>query len=636
VGRDRKLILIGLDAVNLLLVKRFADEGVLPNMKRIMEEGTANRALPSIPPYTPTNWATIATGADPGTHGAGNWFVPLGGRAVSTFDSRAIGAETIWEAAERAGKRSLVIAYPGSWPPKIRDGYVVAPLYRGLRSFFISPGTEYRFGAEGPSLVPASGWRSLPDGADALEARISVRADPVRESRRLPGGAVEDGAVYQEEVGGEEPAPAGEVEFDLLFLKSNGAYNELWICKGKDASRPLAKARVGQWSDWIFEGFTLNGSELKGSMRFKLLELSPDGREASVVRSEVYPAEGFTYPEELCGEILSEAGPYIEHPSLSPSFDRLRMETIFEELRYQALWHARVATYIGENYGWDIYYSHWHWPDSAEHRFLAWADPESPSYDPEKGEFALEMLRRSYAIADEMVGEFLKIADDNTYIFIVSDHGNSPNRYFCSLPRRLKETGLTAYIGDPEESDEIDWSKTLAYPYGKFQVMVNLKGRDPNGIVPPEDYEEVQERIVDALLDWREPTSGKRAVAFALKKKDAQLIGYWGERTGDVVFIYNSGFAWVKPTGDASVGIAERGANHGPQIPTTETGFTSNLALFMAMGPGIRKGYERDWERHGLIRLVDVVPTISHLLGFKPPAHSRGSVLYDIFEGGMR
>ena len=49
-------------------------------------------------------------------------------------------------------------------------------------------------------------------------------------------------------------------------------------------------------------------------------------------------------------------------------------------------------------------------------------------------------------------------------------------------------------------------------------------------------------------------------------------------------------------------------------------------------GPGIRKGYERDRDSVGLWRLVDVVPTISYLLGFDPPADSRGAVMYDLLD----
>ncbi|MFL6180488.1 MAG: hypothetical protein ACJ74E_11670, partial [Actinomycetes bacterium] len=137
--------------------------------------------------------------------------------------------------------------------------------------------------------------------------------------------------------------------------------------------------------------------------------------------------------------------------------------------------------------------------------------------------------------------------------------------------------------------------------------------------------------IIDALYTWKDPATGKRPVALALKRQDAQLLGFWGETAGDVVFLYNSGFSGTIPL-TGTVGVARGGASHGAQPPTARTDHSSNLAVFMGMGPGIRAGYERDTERLGLIRLVDVVPTICHLLSFQPPNHSQGAVLYDILE----
>jgi hypothetical protein len=155
---------------------------------------------------------------------------------------------------------------------------------------------------------------------------------------------------------------------------------------------------------------------------------------------------------------------------------------------------------------------------------------------------------------------------------------------------------------------------------------------DPEGMVDPADYQAAQEAIIDALCDWREPSTGKRVVALALKKQDAQLIGYWGERCGDVIFVYSAGFAWGETSGSATVQQAEGGANHGPQIPTAGTALSNNLAVFLLAGPGLRRGYRWDAERLGYPRLVDVVPTLCHLLGIAPPRQCQGAVLWEALE----
>jgi hypothetical protein len=175
-------------------------------------------------------------------------------------------------------------------------------------------------------------------------------------------------------------------------------------------------------------------------------------------------------------------------------------------------------------------------------------------------------------------------------------------------------------------------SRTYTWPGRGAEVFVNLAGREPTGIVPAERFGRVQERIIDALLDWRDPTTGKRIVALALRLEDAQIIGYWGQDIGDVIFVFDHGFGWGKPIGGGTVGPG-RGAIHGSQLPTYETQRFTTMGTMILAGPGVRSGgYERDWRRFGLIREIDVAPMICHLMGLRPPAHSQGAVPYDLLD----
>jgi len=93
----------------------------------------------------------------------------------------------------------------------------------------------------------------------------------------------------------------------------------------------------------------------------------------------------------------------------------------------------------------------------------------------------------------------------------------------------------------------IDWSKTVAYakPDKECEVCVNQKGREENGIVSSDDYDSVQEKIIDALLDWRDPSSGKRAITYTLKKRDLPVLENYGSEVGDVFFAHNPGYHGV-------------------------------------------------------------------------------------------
>jgi predicted AlkP superfamily phosphohydrolase/phosphomutase len=178
----------------------------------------------------------------------------------------------------------------------------------------------------------------------------------------------------------------------------------------------------------------------------------------------------------------------------------------------------------------------------------------------------------------------------------------------------------------------VDWAKSKAVVSG-LHVYVNLKGRDPEGIVEPEDYDSVCEEIVRLLRGWRDQ-DGEHPMGVVLHKQDAPLIGFWGDGVGDVVFLYAGGFAWEQgqvPEGQTV--IPGHGANHGPQLATTETAVSSNHCLVLMAGPGVRRGHVRDEATLGPARLVDLAPTVAHLLDIPPPAQSQGQILWDLLEG---
>ena len=128
-------------------------------------------------------------------------------------------------------------------------------------------------------------------------------------------------------------------------------------------------------------------------------------------------------------------------------------------------------------------------------------------------------------------------------------------------------------------------------------------------------------------------------MAIALPKRDAYLLGQWGDECGDVIFAwdhdYVSGYytQWLGIDGGGNVGAPlVYGAHHGGFIPTTN-GFSSTFGSFFLDGPGLKKGYERPVDRLGYIHAVDVVPTFCHILGVDPPAQAQGTVARDLYEG---
>jgi predicted AlkP superfamily phosphohydrolase/phosphomutase len=161
----------------------------------------------------------------------------------------------------------------------------------------------------------------------------------------------------------------------------------------------------------------------------------------------------------------------------------------------------------------------------------------------------------------------------------------------------------------------IDWSKTIAWGEGGYysRIFMNVRGREPEGIVPPEDYERVRDdlaRRLAAIPDERgEPIPTKvyrpEDVYPEVKGVAPDLIVHFGD------------LLW------RSVGTV--GGDEGIHTFENDTGpDDANHAqdgLLILVAPGVEPG-----PRDGM-HLLDVAPTVLELLGLDTPASMRGTSL---------
>lgn len=599
----KRMYVLGLDAYVVRLVKRFVDEGCLPNFQRMFEEGGVAEVLPSIPAYTPTNWTTLSTGAQTGTHGLPRWTAEVAdGRTVSSFDARAVAAETIFEAADRQGVGTIAIRFPATMPSALERGYVVDGFGTPNNS---SPYQIARFSAyktwdddspcESVSLGPPADWVNAPDcNPSPLASEITI-----------------------------EPLFGGEPKtLHLLVVASGGdGYDCVLLCADKDASAPLATLEVGKFCEWVRVPFQMAIGLQDGYMRFKLMALSASDGRFWLYRTQVNLADKFTHPDSLAAELIARFGPFHEH--LHPQIGLggcADYDTALEEAEYQGTWIVRVATYMFEEKGCRLFGSHWHWSDHQTHAHLAGVDPASPHYDAATAPDHWEKLRLGHQIADRMLGHLLDGLDDDTAVVVVSDHGNSPNIRGINIDKFLEEKGYLVY---EEDGKTIDWDKTTSYSKGRYDLFINAEG---------DTFREIQDRLVTDLRTWIDPGTGKCAIAMALTKEDSQVVGYWGDEAPDVLAVWEKGYGGGVQ-GGGSIGLSTGGANHGSQFPTTCTEVSSILGTFMVYGKDFKKGYWRPHDRLGYMRMIDVVPTVCHHLGIEPPAQCQGAACFDFFEG---
>jgi predicted AlkP superfamily phosphohydrolase/phosphomutase len=287
-------------------------------------------------------------------------------------------------------------------------------------------------------------------------------------------------------------------------------------------------------------------------------------------------------------------------------------KTYLEIVEFHNSWQADAATQIMNTKEWDLYFMHNHIPDYGYHSYSTKIDPLTSGTEEEQRRFA-EAERGVYRSLDRMVGRIVEAAGEDSLIVMVSDHGAKATGHRIQVDRILEEKGLIAYNADPETGARtLDWSRTKVVPQRSCYIYVNRKGRDPDGIVPDEEYEAVRDQVVSALYDYTHPETGKKPFTLVLRKEDARIIGLYGEKVGDLVY---------------SIG-PEFGGQHGPHLPTAKFGIGSLEGLLVLAGPGIKKNFvlqRNAW-------LTDIVPTICYLMDLPLPAQAEGAILYQALE----
>ena len=121
-----RVLVIGLDGMAPGFLDHWADEGRLPFLGAIRDDGVSGILESTVPPYTPTAWTSIVTGVNPGRHGVFGFtrWTPRGREAL--VDAERCRAKTIWDVLSEWGRGSVVINVPITYPPRPIRGVLVS------------------------------------------------------------------------------------------------------------------------------------------------------------------------------------------------------------------------------------------------------------------------------------------------------------------------------------------------------------------------------------------------------------------------------------------------------------------------------------------------------------------------------
>lgn len=623
----KRAIVIGIDGASMEIVRYMAAEGATPNLKHLMDTGAWRPMLGVFPTLTPPGWTSIATGAWPGTHEVMDFNIRIRGRPLTEtvwgVNTELSKAEYFWNTLERSGKTPILVKWEMSWPPTITKGVQVEgtgpgvanhhqiagyhlwvagnwqprPIGGGVDAEAVDPSTlQDGEIVDRVTLRPANSdqWSDLPDSTrPILEAELTVQ--PLARGRSDLTAWGTDGAEAR-------------TYYGLVYAQSGADYNRVRVCASRDGSRSIADLGLAEWSDWSRQQFTIGGRSLTGYVKFKLITLDAAAETFELFMPQVWATEGYTYPAEVAAEIDTHVGPFLQNPARD-TLGLVNDETFFElvDVHHDCL--ADIAHHLCAARDWDALFTEVHTLDYGNHFFMAQTDPRCGAPDDVIAR-SREGMTRIIASVDRWVGRLLELQDDETVVVVTSDHGGTPDFVpAIDAAQVLEEVGLL--VTDPA-TGEIDLSKSVAIPVGTIHIFINLKGRDPGGIVEPEDFDKVQQQIIHALSTYVDPGTGRQPFAVAVTRENAEMFNLWGDLVGDVVWA-------VHPEFDAC---------HGRHLPAVSLGIGGQHTTFIINGPQIRRGIALQ----GQARSVDIAPTLAHLLDVPQPRDAEGRVIMEAIE----
>lgn len=589
-----RVVVLGVDGMDHGLTREFLDAGNLPELAAVAAAGSFAPLLPANPAQSPTSWASVVTGLNPGAHGILGFvrrairegevvpelgLVAVEHRPVLTTGIRGLGflgatlvalipwillrrrrrrigilvsvallaflllflrwlygqipesmpapvnlrrGAALWEALDRDGIQAISLQAPCAFPaPPLEHGHLLCGL--GVPDLLGTPGTVSVFRDE-----------PVPDGRRTTA--MGGRDVPLRREKdgRLAGASL---------LGPRHPVKREPMTIPLDLADEASGLR----LRFQDQDLGLEAGRFTEHLPVTFRPGEIL-PPIQGLVRFRLQRGAPHPvlyqEPLQIDPRAQFPWAAITSPLQY-GKELAAAGLFETvgwATATNPYQDELIDDATFEEdvAGLDARQHAMILEQLARK-DWRVFFAVLPTPDRVQHVFWRDRDPGHPAHDPagaaRRGDLILESYRKVDALVGRIRREVLAAGD---VLLVVSDHGFAPFRKAVNLNRWLAREGylsarpdgarsLEANLGQPVSN--VEWAKTRAYSLGLGRIWLNVRGREPGGIVAPGDADALAREIAGKLLALED--GGARVVRSTRLAKEL----YRGERVLDAAEI---------------------------------------------------------------------------------------------------
>lgn len=499
---NNRTVVIGLELGDGQLVKAWAEAGLLPFFKELIDTGSWAWLETTAEQLHISAWPCIYTGVEPGDHGVYFTFQPAPGlQGYQRFHAGLYGRPTFWSVLDQAGRRCAVLDAPYTHPEEGFGGAFVHDW--GTWAHYLKPGSSP------PELLRRmeKSCGRYPLGMEANDLGFTPLEVADTTERLLKAISAKAGAtcwLMQSE--------SPEMLF-VVFGETHVAGHYLWSDQLADPAQRLAPSAMLS----VYQALDRAIAEIRAAA----------GRDATFM--------------------------VISGDSVGPN---------------HAGWH--LLPELLERLGFLV-------KPQAEHE--GGERPKGRKLDPVK------------ALRDLLPKDFRK-----------------------NLARKLP-TSLRDKLAQRVDTADIDWSRTRAFwlPTDlEGYIRVNLRGREPNGIVAPGgEFEAILSELAEELGALRDANTG-RPVVRNIIRTDQCFAGDRRDYLPDLVIQWDDTFPITAVTSPTAGTVSS-------QTPDSRPGTHRGPGFFVGQGPGIPLRHELQG-RH----ILDLAPTLLARHGVPAPAHMRG------------
>ena len=690
----QKLLLLGVDGMDPRFTKRLVNEGKMPNFKKLMDMGSCREDLMMLganPTITPPMWATLATGTYPMTHGIMDYNISAEDDkdiTLGAFSSAFMVAEPLFNVTANAGKKTLVMHWPGGSFPPTTDSENLFTIdgsspgaccawsnERDLDMVYVAS-TK----CEQPSYMPMSIKTTDIEG----DEKLSFALPPTSKSGKSPE-AKERMAYYQQwykdKIGVEGYTPSGSFVVDnivdgtneglmwaladfptgcclspvwpangweievpadakefliitfygkvmrpaLILKNESGVYDKVAIYKDKASAEPLAVLENDVMTG-VFDTVPSANGEENVYRNMRMLKIAEDGSYVCIWASRGMSCDDDSvwFPKSLFKEITDKFGPPQPTSQMSGNDKDLILKCNNVQWTMAADWQSKVMHHMIEEHGVEVIFSHMHNVDLQSHNYMKYMKNRPTSRYDESE--VVKFAEATYKVTDDYIGTFMHLIDEGWTIMIFSDHA-----LISAYEEAVSQGDNTGVCDEPFKG----WGYTVMKKDENGKELPEVDWTQTKAIMTRSNsiYINLKGRDKYGIVDPEDKYELEEEII-------TKLYGYKHPKTGKRIIalaLHNKDAVLLGlggPMGADIVFVVHESyvEDHGAGL-STAWGYqdTSLSPIFLAAGPGIKENFRTT----RYIREVDLAPTAAVLLGVDMPAQCEGAPAYQIFTESM-